>query len=64
MQDTQEGQNLYEHLWFGYTKLMRAYGKKLVTLLDKEWKGPHGSRGSWKVRGETLGWHGKALPPQ
>jgi hypothetical protein len=64
MQDTQEGQNLYEHLWFGYTKLMKAYGKKLVTLLDKEWKGPHGSRGSWKVRGETLGWHGKALPRQ
>jgi hypothetical protein len=64
MQDTQEGQNLYEHLWYGYTKLMSAYGKKLVTLLDKEWKGPHGSRGRWMVRGETLGRRGKALPPQ
>ncbi|WIW45406.1 hypothetical protein ML401_28755 [Bradyrhizobium sp. 62B] len=64
VQDTHEGQHLYEHLWDGYTKLMRAYGKKLVMLLDKEWTGPHGSRGQWKVRGETLGWRGKALPPQ
>lgn len=64
MQDTKEGQNLYDHLWLGYTKLMSAYGKTLVTLLDREWKGPHGSHGSWKVRGETLGWRGKALPPQ
>jgi len=64
VQDTHEGQRLYEHLWDGYTKLMSAYGKKLVMLLDKEWTGPHGSRGHWKVRGETLGWRGKALPPQ
>jgi hypothetical protein len=62
MKDTQEGKDLYEHLWQGYTKLMSAYGKKLVMLLDKEWKGPHGSRGKWMVRGETLGWRGKALP--
>jgi len=41
---------------------MSAYGKKLVTLLDKEWKGPHGSRGRWKVQGETLGWRGKPIP--
>jgi hypothetical protein len=64
VQDTQEGRNLYEDLWNGYTKIMSAYGKKLVTLLDKGWKGPHGSHGYWKVRGETLGWRGKALPPQ
>jgi hypothetical protein len=64
MKDTQEGKDLYELLWQGYTKLMSAYGKKLVMLLDKEWKGPHGSRGRWTVRGETLGWRGKALPPQ
>jgi hypothetical protein len=41
---------------------MSAYGKKLVTLLDKEWKGPHGTRGRWKVLEETLGWAGKSLP--
>ncbi|MGY2848552.1 hypothetical protein ACVIWU_001570 [Bradyrhizobium sp. USDA 4509] len=64
IEDSREGQHLYEHLWQGYIKLMSAFGKKLVTLLDKEWKGPHGSRGQWKVRGETLGWRGKALPPR
>ena len=64
IQDTQEGRNLYGHLWRGYTKLMSAYGRNLVTLLNKRWKGPHGTGGQWKVQGETLGWRGKALPPQ
>ena len=57
-----QGQDLYEDLWDGYGKLMSAYGRKLVTLLNKEWKGPHGSRGRWEVRGETLGWRGRSLP--
>ncbi|MCK1348626.1 hypothetical protein [Bradyrhizobium sp. CW11] len=64
IKDTPEERHLYERLWQGYMKLMSAYGKKLVNLLDMEWKGPHGSRGQWKIRGETLGWRGKALPPQ
>ncbi|WFU42720.1 hypothetical protein QA640_09795 [Bradyrhizobium sp. CB82] len=62
VEDTQEERNLYEYLWHGYSRLMSAYGKKLVMLLDKEWKGPHGTRGRWKVQGETLGWRGKPLP--
>ncbi|RTL61475.1 MAG: hypothetical protein EKK42_35115 [Pseudonocardiaceae bacterium] len=62
IQQTQDGRDLYDFLWKGYSKLMSAYGKKLVNLLDKEWKGPHGTRGQWKVQGETLGWIGKPLP--
>jgi hypothetical protein len=58
--DTKEGQHLYEDLWNGCGKLMSAYGRKLVMLLNKEWKGPHGSRGRWEV--ETLGWRGLSLP--
>jgi hypothetical protein len=62
IEDTKEGQDLYKDLWDGYGKLMSAYGRKLVTLLNREWKGPHGSRGRWEVRGETLGWRGRSLP--
>lgn len=64
IRDSKEGQNLYEHLWQGYTKLMSAYGKRLVILLNRQWSGPHGTGGRWEVKGETLGWRGKALPPE
>lgn len=62
IQDTKEERNLYEDLWDGYGKLMSAYGRKLVTLLNNEWKGPHDFSGRWIVQGETLGWRGKPLP--
>jgi hypothetical protein len=60
IQDTKEGRHLFQDLWDGYEKLMRAYGKKLVTLLNKGWCGPHDSYGRWMVEGETLG-YGKPL---
>jgi hypothetical protein len=58
IEETKEEQHLYEDLWHGYETLMRAYGRKLVILLNKGWSGPHGFYGSWEVRGETLGWIG------
>jgi hypothetical protein len=45
MQDTMEERNLHEHLWKAYCKLMRAYGKRLMILLNKGWNGPHGTYG-------------------
>src|SRR5258708_7849541 len=41
VQDTKEEGHLFDHLWVGYGKVMRAYGKKLGTLLKKGWNGPH-----------------------
>jgi hypothetical protein len=38
--------------------LMRSYGWKLVTLLNKGWKGPHGFYVRWIIKGEALGWLG------
>jgi hypothetical protein len=49
-------------VWEGYGKLMSAYGRKLVTLLNKGWNGPHDYYGRWVVQGETLGWIGNPLP--
>jgi len=37
---------------------MNAYGRKLVTLLNNQWKEPHAFSGRWIVKGETLGWRG------
>jgi len=48
---------LFDHLWDDYRKVMRAYGKKLTTLLGKGWKGPEGSSfGRWILEGEYLGY--------
>lgn len=58
---TDEERHLHEHLWDGYSKLMRAYGKKLVALLDKGWSGPHESYGRWTIQGPSLG-YGESLP--
>jgi hypothetical protein len=41
---------------------MKAYGKKIVTLLKSGWTGPDMDKQSWVVRGETLGWRGLSLP--
>jgi hypothetical protein len=56
IEKTLEERNLPDHLWSGYTKLMGAYGKKLISLLGKGWRGPHGSRGEWVIRGPSLGY--------
>jgi hypothetical protein len=53
---TQEEGPLYHHLWYGYSKLMRAYGNKLGQLLNKGWSGPHGAYGRWTLQGDWLGY--------
>jgi hypothetical protein len=53
---TLQDRDLLPDLWEGYETLMRAYGKKLTTLLDKGWKGPCGFYGRWETRGEFLGY--------
>jgi hypothetical protein len=56
VEDSKEEGHLFDHLWDGYSKVMRAYGKKLVTLLDKGWTGPHGFYGRWEIQGPSLGY--------
>lgn len=55
VQETMEEGHLHDHMWDGYSKVMRAYGKKLMTLLGKGWNGPHGWYGRWTFEGEFLG---------
>jgi hypothetical protein len=56
IEKTLEELHLLDHLLDGYTKLMGAFGKKLISLLGKGWTGPHGSRGEWIIRGPSLGY--------
>jgi len=56
MAATPEGRDLRPELWEGYGMVMRAYGKKLTTLLRKGWKGPCGFYGRWETEGEFLGY--------
>jgi hypothetical protein len=56
VEESKEQGHLYHHLWDGYGKLMHAYGKKLTTLLNKGWKGPHRWSGNWTFQGEFLGY--------
>lgn len=58
---TDEG-HLSDHLWDGYSKVMRAYGKKLTTLFDKGWHGPEGFYGRWHYQGEYLGYRSPLAP--
>ncbi|MET4131338.1 hypothetical protein ABIE62_000450 [Porphyrobacter sp. MBR-155] len=37
-------------LWTAYCGLMRRYGRKLKVLLEKGWKGPHKTGGSWSFQ--------------
>jgi hypothetical protein len=55
VEDTRDEHRLYEHLWQGYCKVMAAYGNKLMLLLNRGWKGPHGFNGRWTIRGDFLG---------
>ncbi|MBY3094914.1 hypothetical protein HFO65_29980 [Rhizobium laguerreae] len=56
VQDSKEEDHLFDDLWDGYCKVMRAYGKKLKTLLGDGWNGPHGWYGRWKIQGPSLGY--------
>lgn len=61
-EETQEQSHLYDHLWHGYSAVMRAYGRKLTTLLGKGWQGPHGFYGRWIITGEHFGYKTRAVP--
>jgi len=62
IEQVSEQRQLHFMLWQGYEALMKAYGKKIVTLLKSGWTGPGMEKQSWIVRGETLGWKGLPLP--
>jgi hypothetical protein len=51
---SEQQKNMHHQLWAGYRRLMAAYGKRLVVLLQKEWRGPHGFRGRWTFQGQFL----------
>jgi hypothetical protein len=57
-----EESRLYDHLWGGYSAVMRAYGRKLAALLGKGWQGPHGFYGRWIIRGEYFGCKKRVVP--
>lgn len=64
IEETKEERQLYLTIWDGYQRVMHAYGKKLVHLLDKGWSGPHGFTGNrWEIRGETLGYKRQLKKP-
>lgn len=62
IEETKEEGHLYDHLWHGYSAVMRAYGRKLATLLGKGWQGPHGFYGRWIITGEHFGYKTRAGP--
>ncbi|REC96427.1 hypothetical protein [Kushneria indalinina] len=46
---------LNEELWDRYEHLMAAYGRRLIHLLSTPWKGPHGFRARYEIKGNYLG---------
>jgi hypothetical protein len=46
---------LHDKLWNAYLRVMRGYGLKLMRLLGRGWKGPHGDFGKWKMAGSWPG---------
>lgn len=44
-------QILTERLWCQYQLLMRAYGARIMKLLERGWSDPHGSGGVWRFDG-------------
>ena len=54
--ETKQGDDLYDRHWDGYLRVMHAYGKRLTELFDQYWNGPHGACGKWEMRGETFGY--------
>ena len=53
--ETQYEQNLPSALWASYLRLMSAYGKALMALLEQGWHGPHGVSGYFQFQGSYLG---------
>lgn len=45
--DSEWEQILTERLWRQYRLMMRAYGARIMKLLERGWSGPHGSGGVW-----------------
>ena len=41
-------------LWTAYCGLMRRYGRTLKALLEKGWKGPHNTGGSWSFHDRSF----------
>jgi hypothetical protein len=56
IQETIDERHLYQDLWQGYEKVMSSYGRKLGTLLNRGWHGPHKFFGRWTLQGEFLGY--------
>lgn len=52
IEDSQREQVLDEKLWLGYLRLMRAYVRRLKSLLSKMWHGPHGASGYFQFAGD------------
>ena len=44
-----------EEIWTRYNWLISAYAKRLKLLLSKNWSGPHGFEGRYKISGNFLG---------
>jgi hypothetical protein len=53
--DLQIEPQLHYELWTAYARVMRGYGLRLMRLLGKGWKGPHGDFGRWHMSGNCLG---------
>jgi hypothetical protein len=53
--DLQMEPQLHDELWTAYVRVMRGYGLRLMRLLSKGWKGPHGDFGRWQIAGSYLG---------
>jgi hypothetical protein len=41
--------------WRGYRWLIRSYGKRMLRMLQVEWRGPHGLSVQYKIEGDWLG---------
>lgn len=46
---------LNKDIWSRYEHLMAAYGRRLMHLLSIPWKGPHGFRAEYGIKGNYLG---------
>ena len=53
--ESEPEQPLNPQLWQRYRVLAKAYGRDLMGLLRRGWKGPHGVDGYFEFRGSYLG---------
>lgn len=52
---TADPSKMTEKLWSRYRWLIGSFAKRLVNLLRKYWKGPHGFYGKFEIGGRFLG---------